>query len=453
MSATAAQYPLRTAPAGLGQTVRRLLAEPGRFRCAAAGVFCLSIALRIALLLAASPPLISDVRDYHAYAESLARGDGYVHKYVGETQAYRDFVFRAYRPAGYPFLLTCIYTIFGWKTQVALGLNAAAELVTQLCWLLIALRLLGPAAALVVQVLLAMHVLWTPLPMTESVFTALSSVLALLHVFGIPYRSAAGGLCCGGVLTAAVFVRPIAVCFLPVLLVGAVWRGPLKRVLPRVLTLVLPLVLALSAWGARNQRLFGQVVLFTTNLGTHNADDFGLGRDEMFAELRAAGLNEAQINREIVGREMAVIAERPLWWAGLFAERVRDLFSLRVPYEVGVTLWRHTFTASAFAETVGALHRYLYLQYLATYPAAAIGLAVLLLKRRLPWSIAALMLCFVVLHCALSRADIRLVAPIYPHMCLFASACILMIPGFRGLLPGSSRVPRGSGATDMEDGV
>lgn len=449
----AAQPLPSTAPATLGQTARHLLTEPGSFRRAVAGVFFVWLALRIALLAAASPPLISDVRDYHAYAAAMARGDGYVHKYVGETEAYRGFVFRAYRPPGYPFLLTCIYTIFGWKTQVAVGMNVAAEFITQVCWLLITLRLLGPAAALIVHALLAMHVLWTPLPMTESVFAALSSVLALAHVFNIPRRSSAGGLFCGGVLTAAVCIRPIAVCFLPVLLIGAVWRRPLKIVVPRLLTLVLPLTLALSAWGSRNQRMFGQFVLFTTNLGAHNADEFGLSREEMFGRLRAAGLNEAQINKEIVGREMAIIAERPLWWAGLFAERVRELFSLRVPYEVGVTLWQRTFAASAPCEAVGVLHRYLYLQYLVTYPAAGIGLAVLLLKRRLPRSIAALALSFVVLHCALSRADIRLVAPIYPHMCLFASACILVIPGLRSLLTGARRAPRAIGATETEDDV
>ena len=54
-----------------------------------------------------------------------------------------------------------------------------------------------------------------------------------------------------------------------------------------LLVALLPSAFALTAWSIRNWRTFGELVPLTTNFGHHNAPDYGLDANGLFAQLRA----------------------------------------------------------------------------------------------------------------------------------------------------------------------
>ena len=132
----------------LRAAARGLLSGSRPLRVAIISVFVLSGLARALLIAGAKPQLISDAFDYHAYARSLLAGEGYASTHTDRQKtagrpAYEGFTFRAYRPPGYPVFLAVLYGIAGWHTRLALVANAAADLVTQICFLLIAYKLFG----------------------------------------------------------------------------------------------------------------------------------------------------------------------------------------------------------------------------------------------------------------------------------------------------------------------
>ncbi|MBU0718633.1 MAG: hypothetical protein KJ749_10330, partial [Planctomycetes bacterium] len=136
----------------LAATFRELTHTSRSLRIAIVGIFAGSVLLRGLILASATPVLVSDARDYHVLAKNLAAGQGYIQHYEGETAAFNGFTFRAFRPPGYPIILAGLGSIFGWSLHVPLVANIAADLVTQACLLLIALRLFGIGSAVAVQV-------------------------------------------------------------------------------------------------------------------------------------------------------------------------------------------------------------------------------------------------------------------------------------------------------------
>jgi hypothetical protein len=415
---------------GVRTAVRDLMKAGRPIRAAILVVFLLSVAVRVILVARADPQLVSDAFDYHAYARSLLDGNGYASEHknreatIGRA-AYEGFTFRAYRAPGYPVFLAGLYGVFGWHPRVALAANVVADLLTQLCFLLIAWRLLGPRAAVFVQILLAAHVLWTPSLMTESFYTALLAGIALMLVFDVPQRSFKGALLCGVVTAAALFTRPITICVFPVLLWKFVAGGVSRRQAARFLVVIAPAVLLLAAWGARNYRLFGQVVLMTTNLGPHNAYAFGIDKDRTFLALRQRGLNEAQINDAFLHLEWRIARENPLGLTRLWVSRLGELFSLRPACEVEAILWTRTFRPGPQADLISRAYRASYYQYYVTYALAAVGACLLAVRRQRLGGLWLLMIFYVFLHAAISRGDIRLCAPLYPMMCLIAAGCAM----------------------------
>jgi hypothetical protein len=214
------------------------------------------------------------------------------------------------------------------------------------------------------------------------------------------------------------FIRPVGVCVLPAL--G--WRLVRAGVSVRTVLLgglaLLPGALGVTVWGTRNYRLFGEFVWFTTNLGHHNAYDFDIPADYAFAKLRAEGLNEAQINRELLRWELDGIRNNPVGALWLWCRRAADLFSLHPAWELEKVTWK--WILNPRKSLTARLYRAWYAHYLATYTLAACGAAVLLLRRRRLGGLWSLLLCYVAIHAAFSRGDIRLAAPIYPILCVLA---------------------------------
>jgi len=402
-----------------------------------AAVLALSLALRVVIISHATPQLVADARDYHALAESLLASRSYQQQYDGETTAYHGLTFYAYRMPGYPIFLALVYGVFGWRPLYAYLANVLCDLVAEIFALLIGRRLFGRSVGLAAQALFALHVLWTPALMTESLFTALFAALAFLVVSGRVAASVTTALGFGCVLAASVFVRPIALAVVP----AALWRIARARsfggaALLGVLALA-PSALGLAGWAARNHARLGEVVLFSTNLAFHNSREFPIDRAGIVRAAVSRGLNEARINRLLFGEIGQAVRRAPGRAAGIYLRRVVELFSPRRPRN---HLWWHAFEGPGGSRLVTRLYRSLALQYLVTYPLALVGTVVLLRRGRSSGGLWSLIGSFALVHALVSNGNLRFAAPLYPLFCVLAGCGIAALvagqPAVRDRLGG-----------------
>ena len=397
-----------------------------------------ALALRLYLVAHATWVPVSDSRDYHALARSLAAGEGYVQRYEGETAAYQGLTFRAYRMPGYPVFLTAVYGLTGWHPRHAQLANVACDLLTGLLLLALARHLLGRPVARFTLGLWSLHALWTPVLLTEALFTTLYTALATVALTGGLARSAATALGFGALLAAAVFVRPIALAVAPVALARLGRRG---RVGAALLVLA-PTVLALGAWAARNHAWLGEVVVFTTNLGSHTARDFDLDRDALVRAAAAQGLNEAAINRRLLGEVGRAIRNAPQDAVLVYLRRAGELYSPRRP--------RDELRSVDMAPDGGLADRVyglLGLQYWLTYPLALAGGLLLWRERRGTGSLGALLAVFTVLHALVSRGNLRFAAPLYPLLAILGGYALARLAGAAGVSPSAARAPAPRGCS------
>ena len=383
-------------------------------------LFALALLLRLWLVAQATWLPVSDTRDYHELARSLASGRGYVQVYEGERPEYQGFTFHAFRMPGYPAFLAALYSLFGWDPMVGYAANVVCELATQGLLLVLGRQLLRPAASVAAQALFATHVVWTPSLMTESLFTLLFTALVVMTVLGRAAASLGGAAAFGLLLTVALFVRPIAVAILPVALNRLRRVRPGRRAALLAALLLAPTVLALGVWTARNYQRLGSIVILTTNLGAHNAPFFEIDRARIVSEGRQRGLNEAEINNTLLAEIGRVVARSPARAAALYARRALDLFSLGRPWEVRHLLATRTFGSPDGSPGAQRLYRALLFQYYVTYPLALAGAVLLLRERRPLGGVWAILGSFVLAHALVSDGNFRLAAPLYPLLCLFA---------------------------------
>ena len=231
-----------------------------------------ALTVRLAWGLAVQPPptaVMSDAMWYHDAAVTLARGDGYLHPLTAQPTALW--------PPGYPLLLASVYAVGGADPRWALILNAIAGTITVVaCWAL-TLRLTGSArhaaASATAVAFLPSQVFFAALVLTETVFTAALTVLALAA--GILLETSGGGaaarwLLWGAAIGLAALVRSEAVLLagVPGLVALATTRERrVHRALRISAAVLVGGMLVLSPWVYRNWRTFGSFVLTSTNVG------------------------------------------------------------------------------------------------------------------------------------------------------------------------------------------
>lgn len=385
----------------------------------ALAILIAALILRLVLVFHSTWYPVSDTRDYHDFAYSLLHYSRYQQQYQGRSVEYLGLTFYAYRMPGYPLFLAMIYGVFGWDPLHAQLGNVALELATAWFLYLIGRRTLGNSTALMSLGLFALHVLWTPSLMTESLFTALFAGITLLLVYEVPRRSLVHALGVGVVLALATFVRPIAVSFIPFMLYE-IWRG--KYAYRHGAALLLPLLLAIGGWSYRNYRIFDQVVLLSTNFGPHNAESFGLDKENIVLRLREQGSNMAQINNTLIYQIVQHVRASPISAVRLYLGRIAGLFSLdNPPAVVRALLWEHTFIGPSGTPFINSLFRILYGQYYLTYPMGILGGIWASLRRRIPRILWAVPVTYILLHAFVSEGHIRFAAPLYPFICLFGA--------------------------------
>ncbi|MBI2962881.1 MAG: hypothetical protein HYY35_03940 [Deltaproteobacteria bacterium] len=431
---------MRAFEAGAASIIRSLWADR-RVRTASLAILAVSVTARLVLVAFTEPVLVSDARDYWVYAYNLAHLGRYVQVYDGETLAFNGYAFWAYRPPGYPGFLSAFLTVFDWEPRAALVANVFFDAVSQLVWLLIASAVVGRGPALIAMAMLGAHLLWTPFVMSESFFTALFSIATLAVVFRLPLISVAHALFWGTEIALALFTRPIALSLAPATLHRFLGKNSVARGAMILVLFWVPSLVATASWTLRNYALFRQPVILTTNLGSHNAADFGIDMEQVFGRLREAGLDEAQIDSLFLDLERRIAVTRGVGWCiRLWGRRLADLVSLTPARELRSILWVYAFSGGPVSRAVGWLHEISFVQYYATYALAAVGIVVLLVARVPLAGLWTVLVCYLLVHPAMSRGDIRLFAPLYPLVALFAA--VGCHSGFTLLKTAASHVAR-----------
>ena len=220
---------------------------------AAVGIALVAASLRLAWVLLVPNGQYSDSVWYDAAAAHLAATGEYGPS--GETGP------SAWFPPGYPFFLAGIYRLFGyWQLAGKLGNVLLGAGIALLAYLLTR-RLIGPRAAVVAGLLVAV---WPNLVFHTGVLS--SDLLATFGFLLSLWLATRTGwptlLLLGLVIGWTVLARPVSLILLPV--IGAMWwPGRLKRLAP----VVAIVVVLIGAWTVRNYVRFGEVIPIATNGG------------------------------------------------------------------------------------------------------------------------------------------------------------------------------------------
>lgn len=261
-----------------------------------------------------------DEIDYMALGQSIAQGHGYVNA-NGEATAFR--------PPGYPLLLAALYTV-GIRTAPAIRtLQVILGVITILFLALIAMRLMGPAVAVLSVITAAgypyfIYITGTVLATTWFSMTLVISVYLLIT--GIQDQRSLKIVASGLLMGLSILTRTSAA----VLGVAAlVWlmmqRLTLKKSLKYVFLFGFCMSLVVAPWGVRNYRVLGKFTLSTNGgrnlwLGNNPKSTINTGSNIEMPKLledRVDAASEIEADYIYVQEAKKYIAADPLHYLGL----------------------------------------------------------------------------------------------------------------------------------------
>lgn len=397
----------------------------------------IGVGLRAALVAHATPPNVSDARDYLEFAKSLASGSGYKQHYRGESPHLSGLTLRAYRPPGFPAVRAVLLMLgAGESAAPVLWLNLLWELLAAIALLRIALKARRRSHAVWFAFLWALSATWTANPMTESLTMALWAWIA--HEASLEQRTPLRSVVLGVLLMCATFVRPVSLVFL-VLVPYFEFRRQRAGAIVRLVCAVAPAAICLLAWTARNYVVLGAPVLMSTNFGVHNAGDFHINK-AIWRQLHDSGFGEAEINRAFIQMILTIVTNDPLYALRIIGRRLVDLFSASLPcFEIDL-MQKHTLHG-----VFKAIHEATFRHAPVVYVLAVANAPQALARRRDELHVVAmLVVAFVTSHALVSRGDLRLMAPAYPLLAYLAShALAQLVPsGWRQARSVSSGLPQ-----------
>jgi len=297
-----------------------------------AAIVIAGLVIRVTVALLFTPPLFGDDLDYVALGKLLAHGGGYE----------LDGSPTAYRPPGYPLLLSLSFRLFG-ETLVPVRLaQAAADMISCLLVFSIGKKLFGDRVGLIaagIFALFPMQILYVSLLMTETVFTL--TLLAVVRLC-MERRISAGRALLGGlVLGCGTLVRPTLL-LLPCALYAGRWgrRESWRSDVRAFLFMGITCTFILIPWLLRNYDQFGRLTL-TSNTGVNFWIGYHTGTSGSFAyppgnPLLAA---EGEFARADLGMKLGlqfirehpflVLETLPKKWAHFFAVDYGLLMSMQ----------------------------------------------------------------------------------------------------------------------------
>lgn len=251
----------------------------------------LAFTLRLAFAAYVQPVPYTDFKDYWAIAIRLAHGEGY----VGYGPAYvQQGAPSAYRPIGYPFLLSLTIRLFGESWWVAVLFQTVMGTGVVLATYRLTTRLFGSTAGWIAGVLTALiadHVMWSSVLGSEIPFALMTLLGVTLWVPKFQTAAEAGGtkvaelidpslqrlFLSGLLLGLATLIRPVLLPVAGLYLLYAClcnWgrlrsRAVLRRIITSTVVLSMGMMLVITPWTVRNFIVLGAFVPVSTNGGVN----------------------------------------------------------------------------------------------------------------------------------------------------------------------------------------
>ncbi len=376
-------------------------------------ILIFALAIRLFFVSQVEWQALSDSRDYQTLAKNLIDGEGYIQIYQGESPEYQGMTFRAYRMPGYALVLAGFFKVLGYQPKLGLYLNLIFDLLT-LTTIFCLAPLMGRLRANLSALIFALHILWLPLLMSESLVTFCLTGLTAILALKIWARSLPLAFISATLLATAIMTKPVAVVFAAFFVWQYLFSAGRHRHNKIFLVLILPL-LALSLWGIRNYKIFHAPILFSTNFGPHNAPDFGINKPDLVSDLRAQKQDEFAINRNITEKIIAQVRSDPAAALKIYLARIRNIFSTDPVSEITNIILPKLYAKAPWA---AALYRRALSQYAIVYILGGLGLVCMLIMGGQTRIFPVLFLSFILLHCLVSNGNIRFMAPVYPILCI-----------------------------------
>jgi 4-amino-4-deoxy-L-arabinose transferase-like glycosyltransferase len=272
-------------------------------RLAAIALAALVVRVLHTLLIADDVQGVGDYFFYHATANQLADGRGYIDPFL--SRAGHPYP-TALHPPGWPLVLSVaswlgIQGELGHKL-VGAPIGAAVVVLCGLIGRLAAGERAGLAAAGIAAIYPTLIAADASL-MSETLYGLFVAAMLLLALRLLGAPSVAGAALLGAAIGLAALVRGEALLFVPLLALPLAWAGGSARRVPRLAAVLAGVALVVLPWTARNWSQFDRPVLISTNDSTvvagANCDPAYGGADKGFWRLdciseRRPGLNEAE---------------------------------------------------------------------------------------------------------------------------------------------------------------
>jgi 4-amino-4-deoxy-L-arabinose transferase-like glycosyltransferase len=219
-----------------------------------------------------SPPVLSDPQYYQATALSLARGDGYSVTFT-EHGFFPSGDATAFWPPGYSLFLAPTFALLGDRLWAAWVMNSVAGALTVVPIYLIGRRLFGEAAGIgsaAIASLLPSFVFWTPVLMSETLFTFLfaCALAAIFYGFGQGRARPFAIVAVGFLIGLAALVRGQALILVPMAAAWWILDGNLaKRALAATGAATLLALGVLAPWAIRNAIVMDSPIVLSANFG------------------------------------------------------------------------------------------------------------------------------------------------------------------------------------------
>lgn len=337
------------------------------------------------IVLAVKPAIISDSWEYVCYAKNLLNSGEFKCLYMADNPVYKNREFYFYRPAGYPLFLAGLMSFLG--NHWLLGAKLLQAFLETVCiWL--GLRILNsPLLKITWAALLTINSFWTPLFLTESIFSSLLFIAICLR------SSAWSGL----ILFLGVLVRQTGLLILP-----AFHKN--RRAIFILLTLFLT---STAYWMYRNQQLCGKPTARTTNFFRHWVSDAGsyIGIDvkSVARSVENKKCWEFEFDQKLKSALLEKISEKPQLLFKVYFSRLTDFLKIELPFEIRVTLLR----LSDMPNTLRLALKFCFYIFYAVVIVAVINcFSEIVVFRRLS-SGALAVVAFVLLHPVLSPSNLR----------------------------------------------
>lgn len=271
-------------------------------------------------------PLLGDAASYDRIARSIMAGEGYIDSSSKPS---------AFWPPLYPAFLSLLYSITGYKIEVARIAQAFLGVVVPVSFFLISIRSFGRRTAWLSAIGLIFYphlVYFNAWLIAESLFMALMA-LGLLIISILPDKPGFTWVAIAGLFFGlAALAKPFMLFVMPFL---ALWlllafpKGLSQRIMAVSVLAVATLAIILP-WTVRNYKVYDQVVLISTNggytfLGANNPNAWG-GHDEGFPG-PIPGLNGAEMEDAYYAEAIQWIRNNPQDFAQLLIPKYKRLFS------------------------------------------------------------------------------------------------------------------------------